>query len=131
MARDGIKVTYDLAADLDEVGTAKKQPRQSQKFINADGSNYKVSEIFKQPDLAWTLSEIAKNGVDAFYRGSVAEKIVADMEAHNGLITMEDLSNYEVIEREPVRGTYRGYEIEAMPAPSSWPGHILFDVEYS
>ena len=125
LARDGIKVTYDLAADLDRSQRLRNNPASLKKFYKPDGSNYEVGELFKQPDLAWTLSEIAKDGVDAFYKGSVAEKIVADMEAHNGLITMGDLSNYKVLEREPVRGTYRGYDIEAMPAPSSGGTHVI------
>ena len=125
LARDGIAVTYDLAADLSRSQRLKNNPASLKKFYKPDGSNYEVGEIFKQPDLAWTLSEIAKSGAEAFYHGSVAEKIVADMEAHNGLITMSDLSNYEVIEREPVRGTYRDYVIEAMPAPSSGGTHVI------
>ena len=125
LARDGIAVTYDLAADLSRSQRLKNNPASLKKFYKPDGSNYEVGEIFKQPDLAWTLSEIAKSGAEAFYHGSVAEKIVADMEAHNGLITMNDLSNYEVIEREPVRGTYRDYVIEAMPAPSSGGTHVI------
>ena len=125
LARDGIEVTYDLAADLSRSQRLKNNPASLKKFYKPDGSNYEVGEIFKQPDLAWTLSEIAESGANAFYHGSVAEKIVADMEAHNGLITMNDLSNYEVIEREPVRGTYRDYVIEAMPAPSSGGTHVI------
>ena len=125
LARDGIAVTYDLAADLSRSQRLKNNPASLKKFYKPDGSNYEVGEIFKQPDLAWTLSEIAKSGAEAFYHGSVAKKIVADMEAHNGLITMNDLSNYEVIEREPVRGTYRDYLIEAMPAPSSGGTHVI------
>lgn len=125
LARDGIKVTYDLAADLARSQRLKNNPASLQKFYKPDGSNYEVGELFKQPDLAWTLSEIAEHGVNAFYSGSVAKKIVADMEAHNGLITMEDLADYKVIEREPVRSTYRGYTIEAMPAPSSGGTHVI------
>lgn len=125
MARDGIVVTYDLADDLARSQRLKNNPASLKKFYKPDGSNYEVGELFKQPDLAWTLSEIAEHGVDAFYKGSVAKKIVADMEAHNGLITMEDLANYEVVEREPVRGTFRGYEIAAMPAPSSGGTHVI------
>jgi gamma-glutamyltranspeptidase/glutathione hydrolase len=125
LARDGIEVTYDLAADLAFSQRLKNNPASLRKFYKPDGSNYEVGEIFKQPDLAWTLSEIAAEGVDAFYRGSVAEKIVADMEAHNGLITFEDLAKYKVVEREPVRGTYRGYDIAAMPAPSSGGTHVI------
>jgi len=125
LARDGIEVTYDLAADLAFSQRLKNNPASLRKFYKPDGSSYEVGEIFKQPDLAWTLSEIAAGGVDAFYRGSVAKKIVADMEAHNGLITLDDLANYDVIEREPVRGTFRGYDIAAMPAPSSGGTHVI------
>lgn len=125
LARDGIEVTYDLAADLAFSQRLKNNPASLRKFYKPDGSSYEVGEIFKQPDLAWTLSEIAAGGVDAFYRGSVAKKIVADMEAHNGLITLDDLANYDVIEREPVRGTFRGYDISAMPAPSSGGTHVI------
>jgi gamma-glutamyltranspeptidase/glutathione hydrolase len=125
LARDGIKVTYDLAADLARSQRLKNNPASLRKFYKPDGSNYEVGELFKQPDLAWTLSEIAEHGVSAFYSGSVAKKIVADMEAHNGLITMDDLADYKIVEREPVKSTYRGYTIEAMPAPSSGGTHVI------
>ena len=125
LARDGIEVTYDLAADLARSQRLKHNPASLRKFYKPDGSNYEVGELWKQPDLAWTLSEIAEHGVEAFYSGSVAEKIVADMEAHNGLITMQDLADYKVVEREPVRGSFRGYEIAAMPAPSSGGAHVI------
>lgn len=125
MARDGIEVTWDLAADLARSQRLKNNPASLRKFYKPDGSNYEVGELYKQPDLAWTLSEIAEHGVDAFYRGDVAKKIVADMKAHNGLITMADLADYEVVEREPVRGTFRGYDIAAMPAPSSGGTHVI------
>ena len=125
LARDGIEVTYDLAADLARSQRLKNNPASLRKFYKPDGSNYEVGELWKQPDLAWTLSEIAEHGVEAFYSGSVAEKIVADMEAHNGLITMQDLADYQIVEREPVRGSFRGYEIAAMPAPSSGGTHVI------
>jgi len=125
LARDGIIVTYDLAADLARSERLKNNPAALKKFYKPDGSNYEVGELFKQPDLAWTLDEIAKHGVDAFYKGSVAKKIVADMEAHNGIITMDDLASYKVIEREPVRGTFKGYDIAAIPAPSSGGTHVI------
>ena len=125
LARDGIEVTYDLAADLARSQRLKHNPASLRKFYKPDGSDYEVGELWKQPDLAWTLSEIAEHGVEAFYSGSVAEKIVADMEAHNGLITMQDLAEYKVVEREPVRGSFRGYEIAAMPAPSSGGTHVI------
>lgn len=125
LARDGIEVTYDLAADLARSQRLKNNPASLRKFYKPDGSNYEVGELWKQPDLAWTLSEIAEHGDEAFYSGSVAKKIVADMKAHNGLITMQDLADYEIVEREPVRGSFRGYEIAAMPAPSSGGTHVI------
>lgn len=125
LARDGIIVTYDLAADLARSERLKNNPAALKKFYKPDGSNYEVGELFKQPDLAWTLSEIAEHGADAFYKGSIAKKIVADMEANNGIITMADLAAYKVIEREPVRGTYKGYDIAATPAPSSGGTHVI------
>ncbi|MEM6775744.1 MAG: gamma-glutamyltransferase, partial [Pseudomonadota bacterium] len=125
LARDGIVVTHDLASDLARSQRLKNNPASLRKFYKPDGSNYEVGEVFKQPDLAWTLSEIAENGIDAFYRGSVAEKIAADMQAHNGLITLEDLDSYRVVEREPVHGSYRGYDVAAMPAPSSGGTHVV------
>ena len=75
--------------------------------------------------MAWTLQQIAKRGKLGFYEGEVAKRIVKDMEANDGLITMKDLADYQVVEREPVRGTYRDYEIVATPPPSSGGIHII------
>ena len=88
-------------------------------FLHDDGSPYSAGEIFVQPDLAWSLRRIAEDGADAFYRGPIAERLVAAMEANGGLITAADLDDYEPVEREPVRGTYRGWEIVSMGPPSS------------
>jgi gamma-glutamyltranspeptidase/glutathione hydrolase len=71
-----------------------------------------------QPELAATLARLARDPSD-FYRGTTAKRIVAAMKAHGGLITAADLANYKPIVREPLRGTYRGYEIVCMPPPSS------------
>ena len=68
-----------------------------------------------------------KDGAKEFYTGKTAELIAADMKAHNGLITLEDLKNYLPKEREPLRGKYRGYEIISMPPPSSG-GIVLLQV---
>ena len=95
------------------------------KFFKADGSDYQVGEIFRQPDLAATLQRIADNGAQEFYEGETAQLIVAEMQAHDGLITLEDLSAYQPIIREPSHGTYRGYDIYAMSPPSSGGAHIV------
>ena len=126
LARDGMVVWEDLAVNL-----ARSKPRLSAnpasraKFYKPDGSNYEVGDLYRQPDLAWTLEQVAEGGGDAFYKGEIARRIAADMAKHNGLITMEDLANYRVTEREPVRGTFRGYDIAAMSAPSSGGMHIV------
>ena len=126
LARDGMVVWEDLAVNL-----ARSKPRLSAnpasraKFYKPDGSNYEVGDLYRQPDLAWTLEQIAEGGADAFYKGEIARRIAADMAKHNGLITLDDLANYRVTEREPVRGTFRGYDIAAMSAPSSGGMHIV------
>ncbi|MEY8251888.1 MAG: gamma-glutamyltransferase, partial [Colwellia sp.] len=84
-----------------------------------------AGEIIKLPDLAWSLKELKKQGPAAFYKGKIAEKIVAEMERNGGLITSEDLANYKVKERVPLKGTYKGYEIVSMPPSSSGGVHLI------
>ncbi|MGI9284928.1 MAG: gamma-glutamyltransferase [Pseudomonadales bacterium] len=120
LAHKGFPVSYALAFEIS--GRANYLPwHESSRplFFKPDGSAYAAGEHFTQPELAWTLRQIAKKGAHAFYKGTIAEKIIADMEANNGLITREDLAGYKVVERTPVRGSYRDYEIVATPAPSS------------
>ena len=80
-------------------------------------------ERLVQPDLAWSLKQIARHGPGAFYRGAVAERVVADMEAHGGGISREDLARYRAVLRRPVGIDYRGHRVVSMPPPSS--GGIL------
>ncbi len=100
-------------------------PGSSKKFFKEDGSLYQVGDIFKQPDLAATLKRIAEQGSQEFYEGKTAELIAAQMEKNGGLMTLEDLANYEPAIREPSHGTYRGYDIYAMSPPSSGGVHIV------
>ena len=81
----------------------------------------------RQPDLAATLVRLQKRGAREFYEGTTARLLAADMKRHNGLITLEDLHDYVAREREPVRTTYRGYEVVTMPPPSSG-GVILIEM---
>lgn len=76
-------------------------------------------ELFRQPDLAATLGRIAELGQDDFYRGDTAMMLVDQMDRSNGLITMEDLKSYEIVWREPLRSSWRDYEIVSAPPPSS------------
>ncbi|MDC0172723.1 gamma-glutamyltransferase [Gammaproteobacteria bacterium] len=77
------------------------------------------SKVFKQPELAKTLSRIAEFGADDFYRGKTASLIVEEMKRSNGLISAVDLQQYSAIWREPVRANWREYEIISAPPPSS------------
>lgn len=94
-------------------------PSSDKVFNKLDGSSYDEGELFVQKDLAKTLELIAEKGSDGFYKGSVADLFVKTMEEHNGMITHEDLANYQAVERAPVTGNYRGYEIISMAPPSS------------
>lgn len=78
-----------------------------------------TGELHKQPELAATLRRIAENGVDEFYKGTTAELIVAEMERGNGLITMQDLADYQAVWREPIRADWRNFRIVSAPPPSS------------
>src|SRR6202021_2369222 len=82
------------------------------------GNYYPAGDIFRQPDLARTLERIAAKP-DDFYHGAIARELAAAIQKGAGIITAEDLAQYEVKEREPIRGTYRGYEILSAPPPSS------------
>ena len=78
-----------------------------------------TDELFKQPELAATLRRIAESGRDEFYQGKTAELIVEQMSTSDGLITMEDLTTYEAVWREPLRANWRDYTILSAPPPSS------------
>ena len=120
LAREGFPVTQDLANNL-RASKARLtiNPVTASIFYKEEGQDYQVGDIFRQPQLAWTLEQLKTHGPGAFYEGEIAKRLVSGMESHNGLITMEDLKNYSVIEREPVRGTFRDFDITAMSAPSS------------
>jgi gamma-glutamyltranspeptidase/glutathione hydrolase len=125
-ARNGIVVSYDLAALL--AGRQERLCRDAaacRYFYKDDGTPYEPGEILVQEDLAATLELIALEGPDAFYRGAIAELIVAEMERGGGLIDAASLAAYAPAVREPVRGTYRGFEVVSMPPPSSGGVHII------
>ena len=91
----------------------------SKKIFTKNGAAYNAGDLFIQTDLAWTLEQIKENGKDGFYKGMVAELLVKQVKSLGGYITLDDLENYKPMEREPIIGTYRGYEIISMPPPSS------------
>ncbi len=95
-------------------------------FLNG-GSPFKEGDTLRQPELAATLARLQRFGAREFYEGQTARLIADDMRRHNGLITLEDLKGYRPKEREPLRQTYRGYEILSMPPPSSG-GAVLMEM---
>lgn len=120
LARDGIPITWELYTGFQQNQQFWDQyPSSAKVFLKADGSPYEFGDTWVQPDLADTLQLIQEQGRDGFYKGSNAKKLADFMRANGGIITEEDLEQYEAVEREPVRGTYRGYDIVSMPPPSS------------
>ena len=96
-------------------------------FKNDEGEITEPGKLWKQPALAHTLMLIRDKGKAGFYAGEVAEEIEAYMHKNGGIITVEDLKKYEAIERKPIKGTYKGYEIYSMAPPSSG-GVVLIEM---
>lgn len=110
-----ISDAYDLMQDYPELGDLYLE----------DNLPIEAGSIITNPDLAKTLEKIAEEGADGFYKGEVAEAIVASAEKYDGILTLEDLETYEVEVMEPVAGEYRGHEIISSPPPSSGGTHLI------
>lgn len=125
LAEKGYEVSPTMAKLLQvEKDNLGKWPTTKAIFFNGE-EPLTTGDTLVQKNLANSLKLIANEGADAFYKGAIADEIVRDQQAHDGLITKEDLANYEAVEREVVRGDYRGYEIVSMPLPSSGGIHIV------
>ena len=126
LAEDGFVVPHDLSSVLSNYrNRLTANAATARAYYKRNKVPYEAGEIIKLPDLAWSLKELKKQGPAAFYKGKIAEKIVAEMERNGGLITSEDLANYKVKERVPVKGIYKGYEIVSMPPSSSGGVHLI------
>ena len=128
LAEEGFIVPHDLANTLASKRYRERlssDPAASKVFFKKDGSLYKAGELLIQNDLASTLRLISKQGPDAFYRGEIANLIVKEMKRNGGLITLEDLDNYNIVERDPLIGSYKGYKIISMPPSSSGGTHLV------
>jgi len=126
LARDGFLVSHDMAWSLQRWSERLlRHPATAATYFKPDGSAWQRGERFRQPDLAATLALIAREGPAAFYEGGIAERIAAEMQANGGLISLDDLAGYRVVEREPVVGEYRGHRVALMPPPSSGGVHIV------
>ena len=120
LARDGIVVTDNTEESVPTVhARLARWPASAKIFLKPDGTALGPGDRLVQSDLAATLGTIARQGPRAFYEGPTAQKIAAAIEAAGGVMTADDLKNYRPIERAPLRGTYRGYELVSMAPPSS------------
>ncbi len=128
LARDGIAVADDTADSLPvDRPRLARWPSSAQIFLKTDGTALAPGDRLVQTDLANTLEAIARNGPQAFYEGDIAQKLAAAVQAAGGVMTADDLRSYRPIERAPLRGTYRGYDIVSMPPPSSG-GVVLIEM---
>ena len=126
LAAEGIVLTPDEAFVFSWARERMMESVAGQRtFYKPGGELYRAGEVMKQPDLAWSLGQIADNGADAFYKGEIARRFAADMKAHKGLITLEDLAAYKPVVREPLMGTYRGYTVATTPPASSGGATLL------
>ncbi|HEY4809187.1 MAG TPA: gamma-glutamyltransferase [Roseiarcus sp.] len=126
LAREGLTVDDDVADSLPLAAAALgRRPSSARIYLRPDGSVPQTGDHIALDDLAATLETIAANGAAGFYSGPVAQKIVEAVNAAGGRMTIEDLANYRAVERQPVRGTYRGYDVVSMPPPSSGGAHII------
>ncbi len=116
LARDGVTVTQYEAASLREAELARDP--ESRRIFQRNGKFYEQGDVLKQPELARTLERIARNP-EEFYHGPLANQIATAIIQGGGLITASDLADYKVVERVPVHGTYRGYDVYSAPPPSS------------
>jgi gamma-glutamyltranspeptidase/glutathione hydrolase len=125
LAAKGFPISDDLSRILIKYEDRLKAHASSKAIFYKKQGYYQPGEILKQKELAWSLKQIKKKGRSAFYHGKIATKLVHDIQANGGIITLEDLSDYTVEETPAVSGTYKGYQILSMPPPSSGGVHII------
>jgi len=125
LARQGLIVGEDVADSLPLAAPMlAKHPSSARIYLKPDGGVPQTGDHIALDDLAATLDTIAAEGAAGFYAGPVAQKIVASVQAAGGRMTMDDLAHYRAVEREPVKGTYRGHTIVSMPPPSGG-AHVI------
>lgn len=119
LAKNGFPLPYSLFTEATFFEANSPIPFLQNYFKNENGTITPFGELWKQPALARTLTEIRDHGKDGFYKGIIATEIVQFMEENGGIISKKDLELYTAIERKTIKGTYKNYEIYSMPPPSS------------
>jgi gamma-glutamyltranspeptidase/glutathione hydrolase len=116
LAGEGFVLTAEEAKELSDPDLAKFA--DSKRIFQRDGQLYKEGETFRQPELAQTLTRIAADP-DGFYRGKMARELVEELHKGGALLTLDDLAQYNVVERAPVTGSFHNYTVISAPPPSS------------
>ncbi|MCF7797650.1 MAG: gamma-glutamyltransferase, partial [Candidatus Marinimicrobia bacterium] len=119
LAKRGFPVNFYLSHALHYLNQAAAKYPETVRVFGRNGNPPKPGEIFKQPDLARTLKTIRRKGPDGFYKSKVAQNLVESVQAAGGIISLQDLENYQPVLRRPVTGEYKDYEVLSMPPPSS------------
>jgi gamma-glutamyltranspeptidase / glutathione hydrolase len=119
LASRGFPLSYPQAQSLKAAAGELGQFPESKRIFLRGGYFYETGETFVQPELGRTLERIARLGAADFYEGETARLLAQDMQRHAGAITLADLKDYAVVERRPLTGKYRGYDIVTAPPPSS------------
>ena len=123
---EGFVVPHDLSSVTNSYKARLQRNSATKKaYYKKSGDAYLPGEIMRLPDLAWSLKKIRDEGPSAFYKGDIARKIVDEMNRNGGIISMQDLSSYEVSLRNPVIGSFNDYKIVSMPPSSSGGIHII------
>ncbi len=126
LAREGVIVSRALSEDIkDHADLLSRRPSTAAVFFKKDGAFYEAGDRLVQSDLARTLDAILEQGAAGFYGGKVADAIAEEMESGGGIISREDLADYEAVIRKPVHGYYRGLDVYSMPPPSSGGVHLI------
>ncbi len=119
LASKGFTMNWTLYGPAERFRERQPDSFMGDYFADSQGELVQPGETWTQSALGQTLAAIRDKGHDGFYKGDVAKKIASYMKKNGGLITKQDLAKYEAIEREPLKGTYKDYEIYSMPPPSS------------
>ncbi len=126
LAENGFAVYKDLAAAiLERKSILSQYPASAKIFLKANEEPYRLGDILVQKDLAQTLGKISKQGAEVFYRGEIARAIVKESKSQKGILSLQDLNKYKVKWREPVKGSFHGFDIYSMPPPSSGGTHVV------
>lgn len=119
LAENGFALTYDMVESINYYHDDFVKIESSKKIFTNNGEKFKEGDLFIQKDLANTLKQIRDHGSDIFYKGEIAQRIVSESFSNGGIFSLKDFSDYKSVERKPVIGDYRVYEIISMGTPSS------------